>query len=1246
MVPPASTSSRRKRNSVINTESSSDQHTVKRPRSASAGDRNVTEQDPVSSPLNTNVTLPVHSNNSHSDALMKIKHPADKNVSIYQPTQQTIFLGDDFRTMHWKPVQSQRKHAVNISKHIERYGNDIHSYFISEAAGRNAAALNGPISSYRHIGHIVLHKFQLLGPIADNLHLIPSLSNPVTKYVNMRNIITHCRCENRDLLETLDSLANPEPVPWPAPLIVIISGLEDVLRTAGNEAKSDIKVQVYVGRLLFELISNIHIRTLFTVLRPTVPFKSVTHFPVHNVNNPSVAQNPDSHRNRDGNTFSDLLRGAESPGYDKLTPGMQNKIHNALTVKLYGYQEQTVQWMLDKENSSYVLNDYFWEERCFTDTPNCKHSKFYYFPMTGEVRLLKPPSMRGGMIAEESGLGKTVEALALIAAQKSEHLPEEINILCEKSPTHISVRDGIAYLSRQRTRNLERSPQQLSDFHHGDEIIDERDTFNFPTYVRVRRWPAKTTLIICPKALIGQWKQEALKIAPGLSLEIWSVETKINRGSPLSVAVGENAKDIVIATYDMIRSDATLSKICWKRLILDESQVVRRSAAQVSNDVLNLRCDTRFLMTGTPLVNSINDLKGQLAFLKIWPFCLEQDGFWDTFVNYPFRCGCPIPILKSLLRVIMMRHSRAQLLRVLFPLRSYETIKVSLKGSYRACYYFVLASCFEELEMQALQYPNTRRLRTLLKLHSMLWLSPYLLDFESLDTMRRLIRSGSGTRPAQTIAQAIRKVSAQEAIQFMGDAQPAAAASSSQDVARQPVLVTGVETFMRLPVNELIDLIVSRKLLTRVRASRTSRERLAAIAAGGVHRLDSDSVAELRRTAINLGLGTVEEVSAWSRDKACTRLKEYYENKRRGQVIRSVHESGLSAITKLIERQESPNCPVCLTDCNGRIAATRCGHLYCFECMTTLLESVIAARRCAICRRALTTEMAVEILRDEATTQAEVRETKSYHDKIVSLLEERVSNKDSSSRISIDALVDKVEAGQSSGNESSSQNLASAKDCWGAFEKINPDVSDYNWIEEDEQLPSLSPKFLRHLAATRRRQAAPPKLAALRTLILSNAPDVKFCVVAGSVQSLREIARFLESEDVGCVGAGATSDSSYVNSHDLITAGERFSTDPDVRVFLLNPTSATGLTLTAASVIVLMETLPRVADEAQAVARVHRVGQTRFVKVIRIIAEDTLEEKIVAYRGEFRHVEQESQALASASNIDAADGFILRLFGR
>ena len=57
-----------------------------------------------------------------------------------------------------------------------------------------------------------------------------------------------------------------------------------------------------------------------------------------------------------------------------------------------------------------------------------------------------------------------------------------------------------------------------------------------------------------------------------------------------------------------------------------------------------------------------------------------------------------------------------------------------------------------------------------------------------------------------------------------------------------------------------------------------------------------------------------------------------------------------------------------------------------------------------------------------------------------------------------------------------------------------------------------------------------------------------------------------------------------------------------------------GLNLTEADYCILLDPWWNPATEAQAVDRIHRIGQTRKVMVYRLVASDTLEEKVMALK--------------------------------
>jgi SNF2 family DNA or RNA helicase len=86
---------------------------------------------------------------------------------------------------------------------------------------------------------------------------------------------------------------------------------------------------------------------------------------------------------------------------------------------------------------------------------------------------------------------------------------------------------------------------------------------------------------------------------------------------------------------------------------------------------------------------------------------------------------------------------------------------------------------------------------------------------------------------------------------------------------------------------------------------------------------------------------------------------------------------------------------------------------------------------------------------------------------------------------------------------------------------------------------------------------------------------------------------------------------------------ERFQHDPTCQLFLVSlKAGGTGLNLTAADYVYLLDPWWNPAVEAQAIDRAHRIGQPRPVFAYRLVACDTVEEKILA-------MQQQKRALAA-----------------
>ncbi|MGH2690012.1 MAG: DEAD/DEAH box helicase, partial [Actinomycetota bacterium] len=99
-----------------------------------------------------------------------------------------------------------------------------------------------------------------------------------------------------------------------------------------------------------------------------------------------------------------------------------------------------------------------------------------------------------------------------------------------------------------------------------------------------------------------------------------------------------------------------------------------------------------------------------------------------------------------------------------------------------------------------------------------------------------------------------------------------------------------------------------------------------------------------------------------------------------------------------------------------------------------------------------------------------------------------------------------------------------------------------------------------------------------------------------------------------------------------------FQEDPACRLFLISlKAGGQGLNLTAAEYVFLLDPWWNPAVEAQAIDRAHRIGQDRPVFAYRIIARDTVEEKVL-------RLQESKRALADA--VITADNSILRTIRR
>ncbi|KAG8956394.1 hypothetical protein FRC04_004475 [Tulasnella sp. 424] len=143
----------------------------------------------------------------------------------------------------------------------------------------------------------------------------------------------------------------------------------------------------------------------------------------------------------------------------------------------------------------------------------------------------------------------------------------------------------------------------------------------------------RQTLIVAPAALLDQWKDEIETKADMFRVFIHHGPKKAKTAQAL------RKYDVVITSYTTMLYDVQprstrdrrgpLSQNKWYRIILDEAQIIRNRTAQSSIACAMLDSTYRWLLTGTPFTNGLPDLYPLLRFARLRPW-----NDWDTFKTH------------------------------------------------------------------------------------------------------------------------------------------------------------------------------------------------------------------------------------------------------------------------------------------------------------------------------------------------------------------------------------------------------------------------------------------------------------------------------------------------------------------------------------------------------------------------------------------------------------------------------------
>uniref|UniRef100_A0A7N8Y939 Helicase-like transcription factor n=1 Tax=Mastacembelus armatus TaxID=205130 RepID=A0A7N8Y939_9TELE len=331
-------------------------------------------------------------------------------------------------------------------------------------------------------------------------------------------------------------------------------------------------------------------------------------------------------KNAFDNLFEDLMESKDG----------EKEAATSVGTPLLPHQKQALSWMCAQENKSALPP--FWEKR----------GELYYNSLTCFSAKEVPDRVRGGILADDMGLGKTLTTIALILTNfhKGKPLPVEkcVSVLLNVYFS-ITVCTVLSDLCSTIERCLFMSRRSSVD----SSIPESADDLS-----------ATATLIISPLSVLSNWlEQFEQHVRADVKLKVYLYYGSERNRSKTFLS----SQDVVITTYNVLSADSgnksPLHGINWLRVVLDEGHIIRNPNAQMSKAVLDLKAQRRWILSGTPIQNSVKDLWMLLAFLRLKPFDVRE--WWNRVIQRPVtqRDRAGLKNLQTLVKCITLRRTKS-----------------------------------------------------------------------------------------------------------------------------------------------------------------------------------------------------------------------------------------------------------------------------------------------------------------------------------------------------------------------------------------------------------------------------------------------------------------------------------------------------------------------------------------------------------------------------------------------------------
>lgn len=230
---------------------------------------------------------------------------------------------------------------------------------------------------------------------------------------------------------------------------------------------------------------------------------------------------------------------------------------------------------------------------------------------------------------------------------------------------------------------LGKTIEMLSLIHtHRTEVHKNEFPVTLKTLPRLQKTSAAvepapyTTLVVAPMSLLAQWQSEAEKASKDGTLKVmvyYGSDKAANLQKLCCASNGANAPNVLITSYGTILSEYNqaaaqdgnrgshggIFSLNYFRIILDEAHYIKNRQSKTAKACYELSARHRWVLTGTPIVNRLEDLFSLVRFLKVEPW--SNFSFWKTFITVPFESGDfirALDVVQTVLEPLVLRRTK------------------------------------------------------------------------------------------------------------------------------------------------------------------------------------------------------------------------------------------------------------------------------------------------------------------------------------------------------------------------------------------------------------------------------------------------------------------------------------------------------------------------------------------------------------------------------------------------------------